>query len=120
MSKLNKSYNHTNFLKYISKKIEYNKKVNNQYNTEYVKKIKWFGYLNIMKHENNLLNHIENVNTNQKEKNGIETNKINLLNSKSNKLDTPYISTCKIVMDFIETNIKSTDIFNDINIKVVM
>jgi hypothetical protein len=62
LSKLNnKSCNHVDFLKYISKKIEYNKKVNNQYNTEYVKKIKWFGYLNKMKHENNLLNHIENV-----------------------------------------------------------
>ena len=61
LSELNsKSCKHDEFLEYVKKKLEYNKKVANQYDAKYLQKLKWFGYLNKNKHENALLNHIQN------------------------------------------------------------
>ena len=50
----------TKFLKYIKKKFELNKKARDDYNTTYINKLKWFSYLNKRKHEDMLLNIIEN------------------------------------------------------------
>jgi hypothetical protein len=62
LCKLNsKSCNHNNFLLYINKKIEYDTKVKTEYDTTYLRKLRWFGYLNKMKHENELLNQISNA-----------------------------------------------------------
>ena len=55
-----KSCNLEEFLEYVKKKIEYNSKAKNQYNTEYLKKLKWYTYLNSRKHEDKLMNIIEN------------------------------------------------------------
>ena len=55
-----KSCIHDKFIDYIIKKLEYNKKAKEQYDTSYLQKLKWFNYLNKNKHENDLLNHIQN------------------------------------------------------------
>ena len=55
-----KSCKHDSFINYIVKKLEYNKKAIHQYDTTYLQKLNWFTYLNKSKHENDLLNHIEN------------------------------------------------------------
>jgi hypothetical protein len=55
-----KSCIHDNFISYIVKKLEYNKKIKQQYDTIYLQKLKWFSYLNKNRHENDLLNHIQN------------------------------------------------------------
>ena len=61
LSKLNsKSCNYVDFIKYVKKKNVYDNKLNYQYETAYLKKLNWFSYLNKRKHEDKLLNHIEN------------------------------------------------------------
>lgn len=55
-----KSCKYDDFMSYVIKNIEYNKKVSEQYNTTYLQKLKWFTYLNKNKHENDLLNEIQN------------------------------------------------------------
>jgi hypothetical protein len=61
LSKYNaKSCTYKEFIKYIRKKLEFNKKAQKQYDTTYLQKLKWFTYLNKNKHENDLLNHIQN------------------------------------------------------------
>ena len=61
LSKYNsKSCKHSDFLNYVKSKLEYNKKVSIQYDTDYLHKLNWFNYLNKNGHENDLLNHIEN------------------------------------------------------------
>jgi hypothetical protein len=61
LSSLNsKSCSHTEFIKYVKKKYIYDCKLNCQYNTNYLKKLNWFSYLNKRKHEDMLLNQIEN------------------------------------------------------------
>ena len=55
-----KSCNHSNFILYIKKKQEYDKKVSSEYNTVYLRRLRWYGYLNKMKHENELLSQIAN------------------------------------------------------------
>lgn len=55
-----KSCTNNDFIDYIKKKVEYNKKALDEYDTKYVRKLKWFSYLNKNKHENDLLNHIQN------------------------------------------------------------
>lgn len=55
-----KSCNHNNFLEYIKKKQEYDLKAFMEYDTDYIKKLHWFAYLNRENHENDLINHISN------------------------------------------------------------
>jgi len=55
-----KSCKHDSFINYIIKKLEYNTKTIQQYDTTYLQKLNWFTYLNKNKHENDLLNHIQN------------------------------------------------------------
>lgn len=55
-----KSCSYRKFLKYIKKKLIYNNKLHSQYDTMYIRKLKWHAYLNKNKHENMLLNHIQN------------------------------------------------------------
>jgi len=60
LSKLNgKSCNHSEFMKYVKKHNEFIL-WSNLYDFDYIKKLKWFGYLNKRKHENDLLNQISN------------------------------------------------------------
>ena len=57
-----KTTNYDKFIKYARKKIRYRLQLNkiNCYN-EYVKKLKWFSYINKKRHEDNLLNKIEKI-----------------------------------------------------------
>lgn len=48
------------FLWYIKGKLELDSKVRNEYDTIYLRKLNWYGYLNKEKHENELLNCIAN------------------------------------------------------------
>ena len=52
--------NNNEFIKYVKKKLEYDNKAHTEYNTLYLRKLKWYTYLNKNKHENDLLNHIQN------------------------------------------------------------
>ena len=55
-----KSCNHKEFINFVIKKLEHFKKSKNEYNTEYLQKLKWYSYLNRRRHEDELLNQIEN------------------------------------------------------------
>ena len=55
-----KSCSHEKFLSYVRKKLIYNNKLHSHYDTKYIRKLKWHSYLNKNKHENQLLNHIQN------------------------------------------------------------
>ena len=55
-----KSCAHDEFIEYVRLRLEYNNKIMTQYDTEYLQKLNWFTYLNKRKHEDELLNHIEN------------------------------------------------------------
>jgi len=55
-----KSCNYNDFIKYIIKRMEYLKKIKNQYNTDLLHKLRWYSYLNKVHHENMLMKHIKN------------------------------------------------------------
>jgi hypothetical protein len=61
LSKFNsKSCSYDEFNKYIVKKQEYMQKTECQYDTTYLQKLRWFTYINKRRHENKLLDNIEN------------------------------------------------------------
>ena len=51
-----KTCNNNEFLKYAKLRNIHDYKLNYHYDTEYIRKLKWFAYLNKQKHENELLN----------------------------------------------------------------
>ena len=55
-----KSCEFMGFLEYIRRKMDYNMEAFNNYDTNYINKLNWYYYLNKNKHENHLLNVIEN------------------------------------------------------------
>lgn len=55
-----KSCNINEYYEYIQKKLLYNRIAANKYDTTYLNKLKWFSYINKCKHEDQLLNVIEN------------------------------------------------------------
>lgn len=55
-----KSCKYSDFTAYVKKKNEYDKKVSHQYDAEYLQKLNWYAYLNKRRHEDKLLDHIEN------------------------------------------------------------
>ncbi len=55
-----KSCNYKKFIDYVIKKREIDKQLFDMYNDNYFRKLKWFAYLNKRRHEDKLLNKIEN------------------------------------------------------------
>ena len=56
-----KSRVHDEFMEYVIKRTEYLKKIELQYNTIRLQQLKWYAYLNKIRHENELLKCIKNV-----------------------------------------------------------
>ena len=62
LSKFNSnSCDHKEYLKYIIKRTEYMKKVELQYDTNLLQKLKWYEYIDRVRHENNLVKQIGEV-----------------------------------------------------------
>lgn len=55
-----KECNYEEFMKYVVRKIDYNNTAKKYYDTTYLQKLRWYTYLNKNKHENELLNQIQN------------------------------------------------------------
>ena len=54
-----KSCNHEKFLKYVKKRVEYTEKFEEQYNEDFIKRLRWKGHINKIKHEANLIRKIK-------------------------------------------------------------
>jgi hypothetical protein len=52
---------HKEYLKYIIKRTEYMKKIDLQYDTNLLQKLRWYEYIDKVRHENNLVNQIGEV-----------------------------------------------------------
>jgi hypothetical protein len=55
------SCDHKEYLRYIIKRTEYVKKVDLQYDTTFLQKLRWYEYIDKVRHENNLVNQMGEV-----------------------------------------------------------